>query len=191
MNRITLLLICSLAVSRTVATLAADTLQLDGWRPFAHRDETSPDFEIRREGGPHGRGALVIGHDDREHLDGAWMKTFDVAGDCHYRITAHSRTTNVANARAHTYVELLFHNANGELVQDKQIYLVTSTYSINDDWMQSGIWDLGGQMLVRATEKDSVVVAEVDLSEQYFWRANMGEFKGRLRHERPTVALPK
>jgi len=68
---------------------------------------------------------------------------------------------------------------------------VTSTYSINDDWMQSGVWDLGGEMLVRATEKDSVVVAEVDLSEQYFWRANMGEFKGRLRHERPAVELPK
>ena len=57
--------------------------------------------------------------------------------------------------------------------------------------MRSGVWDLGGEMLVRATEKDSVVVAEVDLSEQYFWRANMGEFKGRLRHERPAVALPK
>ena len=74
---------------------------------------------------------------------------------------------------------------------ENQIYLVTSTYSINDDWMQTGVWDLGGEMLVRATEKDSVVVAEVDLSAQYFWRANMGEFKGRLRHERPAVELPK
>jgi predicted amidohydrolase len=441
MSRITLLLTCSLVVSLEAATLAAETLEFNGWRPFSHRDETSPDFEIRREGGPHGRGGLVIRSDDREHLDGAWTKTFEVAGDCHYRITAHSRTTNVANARAHTYVELLFHDASGELVHDKQIgvksrpfyppvvrpdksgwtkfsgiyrapaaathatvrlhlrweprgqvewadisliktgprpprkvrlaaanyrprggktardnliqfrphvaraaelnadlvvlgecitsvgnglsaldaaepipgestdylgrlakehglyivtslneraehlicntavllspegtlvgkyrkvclargeyrkgiapgrefpvfdtdigrigmmicfdvhmpevarglaangaeiiavpimgghpalararaienqiYLVTSTYGINDDWMQSGIWDLGGQMLVRATEKDSVVVAEVDLSEQYFWRANMGEFKGRLRHERPAVELPK
>ncbi len=441
MNRVILLLTCWSVASLAVPTLAADTLQFDGWRPFAHRDETRPDFEIRRKGGPHGRGGLVIRHDDREHLDGAWMKTFEVAGDCHYRITAHSRTSSVTNARAHTYVELLFHDANGGLVQDKQIgvksrpfyppaahadhsgwtkftgiyrapadatyatiklhlrwepggsaewgdisliktgprpprkvrlavanyrprggktardnlvqlrphvaraaelnadlvvlgecitsvgtslsaanvaepipgpstdylgrlakehelyivtslneraghliynsavllspegklvgkyrkvclarggyrkgiapgqefgvfdtdigrigmmicfdvhmpevarglaangaeiiampimgghpalaaaraienqiYLVTSTYSISDDWMQSGVWDLGGELLVRATESDSVVVAEVDLSEQYFWRANMGEFKGRLRHERPAVELPK
>ena len=441
MNRMTFLLTCSLVVSLAAATPSADTLQFDGWRPFSPRGQISPDFEIRREGGPQERGGLVIAHDDREYLDGAWMKTLEVAGDCHYRITAYSRTTNVANARAHTFVELLFHDANGELVQDKQIgvksrpfyppqakadhpgwakftgiyrapaaathatiklhlrweprgqvewadvslvksgprrprkvrlaaanyhprngksardnliqlkphiaraaeldadlvvlgecitsvgtallaadvaepvpgpsteylgrlakehglyvvtslheredhliyntavllspegnlvgkyrkvclardeyrrgtapgqefpvfdtdigrigmmicfdvhmpevarglaangaeiiampimgghptlararaienqiYLVTSTYSINDDWMQSGVWDLGGEMLVRATEKDSVVVAEVDLSKQYFWRANMGEFKGRLRHERPAVRLPK
>ena len=57
--------------------------------------------------------------------------------------------------------------------------------------MQSGVWDLGGEMLIRAAEKDSVVVADIDLSEQYFWHANMGEFKGRLRHERPAIELPK
>ena len=74
---------------------------------------------------------------------------------------------------------------------ENQIYLVTSTYSINDDWMQTGVWGLSGDLLVRATKKDSVVITEVDLSEQYFWRANMGEFKGRLRHERPAVEMPK
>ena len=74
---------------------------------------------------------------------------------------------------------------------ENQVYLVTSSYSINDDWMQSGVWGLSGDLLVRATEKGTVVVAEVDLSEQYFWRANMGEFKGRLRHERPAIELPK
>ena len=121
MNRVILLLTCWSVASLTAVISAADTLEFNGWRPFAHRDETSPDFEIRRKGGPHRRGGLVIRHDDREHLDGAWMKTFEVAGDCHYRITAHSRTTNVVNARAHTYVELLFHDANGELVPDKRI----------------------------------------------------------------------
>ncbi|MHC4329197.1 MAG: carbon-nitrogen hydrolase family protein, partial [Planctomycetota bacterium] len=74
---------------------------------------------------------------------------------------------------------------------ENQIYLVTSTYSLNDDWMQTGVWGLSGDLLVRAAKKDAVVVAEIDLSEQYFWRANMGEFKGRLRHERPDVELPK
>jgi len=449
MSRIFILLTCCFVVSKVGFSSpindggASPTLQLeyDGWRPFFPREETSPHFEIRRKGGPSGRGGLIIRHDDRKYLDGAWTKTFEIEGDCHYRVTAYSRTTNIANERAHTYVELLFHDVNSRLVNDKtigvksrpffapvvrpdkdgwtkfsgiyrapaaathatiklqlrwaprgqvewgdvslvksgphpsrkvrlaaanyrprggktardnliqlrphlaraaelkadlvvfgecitlvgtglstaevaepvpgpstefigrlarehgvyivtslsereehliyntavllspegklvgkyrkvclardeyrrgtapgekfpvfdtdigrigmmicfdvhmpevarglaangaeiialpimgghpalararaienQVYLVTSTYSINDDWMQSGVWDLGGEMLVRATEKDCVVVAEVDLSEQYFWRANMGEFKGRLRHERPAIELPK
>ncbi|MHC4176859.1 MAG: hypothetical protein ACYSWU_05100, partial [Planctomycetota bacterium] len=63
--------------------------------------------------------------------------------------------------------------------------------SINDDWMQTGVWGQSGDLLVRATKKDSVVLTEVDLSEQHFWRGNMGDFKSRLRHERPAVELPK
>ncbi|MHC4399528.1 MAG: carbon-nitrogen hydrolase family protein [Planctomycetota bacterium] len=73
---------------------------------------------------------------------------------------------------------------------ENQVYLVTSTYSVNDDWMQTGVWDLSGELIARATEPDCVVVAEVDLSKQHFWRGNMGDFKSRLRHERPAVALP-
>jgi len=423
------------------AELSADRLHFDGWRPFAPRDEVRPEFAVNPDGGPDGKGGLIIRHDDRKGLDGAWAKSFEVEGDKHYAITAHSRTTGVANPRHHTYVELLYHDAKGNLVPDRnigvrsrpfyprevrtdspgwtkftdifrapaaathatiklhlrweprgqvewggvsltrseprpsrkvrlaaanfrprggktamdnlrqsephvakaaelradlvvlgecitsvgnglsyvdaaepvpgpsteflgslakkynihivtsihervghliyntaillspdgklvgkyrkvcpardeyrsgiapgreyavfdtsigkigmmicfdvhvpevarglaangaeiiampimgghpalgraraienQVYLVTSTYSINDDWMQSGVWGPSGDLLVRATEKDTVVVAEVDLSEQYFWRANMGEFKCRIRHERPAVPLPK
>ena len=441
MSRIFTLLTCWSVVSVASVPITIDTLEFDGWRPFYQRDETSPHFEIHIGGGPDENGGLVIKHDDRKYLDGAWMKTFEIEGDRHYRVTAHSRTANIANERVNTYVELLFHDEEGGLVHDKtigvksrpfyapevqsdkngwtqfsgiyrapaaathatiklqlrwaprgqvewgdvslvrsgprpprkvrlapanyrprggkaardnliqlkphvaraaelnadlvvfgecitlvgtglsaadvaepvpgpsteflgrlakkyglyivtslhereehliyntavllspggklvgkyrkvclardeyrrgtapgekfpvfdtdigrigmmicfdvhmpevarglaangaeiialpimgghpalararaienQIYLVTSTYGINDDWMQSSVWDLGGEMLVRATEKDSVVVAEVDLSEQHFWRANMGEFKGRLRHERPAIGLPK
>ena len=36
-----------------------------------------------------------------------------------------------------------------------------------------------------------VVVEEIDLSKQHFWRGNMGDFKSRLRHERPPVDLPE
>lgn len=74
---------------------------------------------------------------------------------------------------------------------ENQVFLVTSMYSVNDDWMQTGVWGLSGDLLARATERDSVVVAEIDLSKHYFWRANMGDFKSRLRHERPDVQLPK
>jgi len=106
MNRTALLIVvvltCWPVVSPVTTTSAANSMEFNGWRPFSHRDETSPGFSILRSGGPHGRGGMVIIGDDREHLDGVWTKTFEVAGDCHYRITAHSRTTNVANARAHT-----------------------------------------------------------------------------------------
>jgi len=40
---------------------------------------------------------------------------------------------------------------------------VTSTYPVNDERMQSGVWDLGGGLLSRATGKDTVVLGEADL----------------------------
>ena len=121
MSRITLQLACWSATFLGAAAFAVDTVEFEGWRPFRHRNETAPGFEIRRDGGPHGHGGLVIRHDDREHLDGAWMKTLEVRGGSHYRITAYARMTDVVNPRAHTYVELLFHDDKNRLVDDKQI----------------------------------------------------------------------
>lgn len=425
----------------STADATAGEPELNGWRPFSPRDEIRPEFAINRAGGPDRQGGLLIEHDEREGLDGAWTRTFRLEGGHHYRVTARARTTGVTNPRQNAYVELLFHDADGGLVLNRrtgvrsrpfypphvqvdrrgwtkftgiyrapaaathatlklhlrwepggkvewggvslarsgprpsrkvrlascnyrprggktgldncrqlepyvaraaqrhadlvvfgecitwvgnglshveaaepvpgpctnylaglarehdlyivtslhervghliyntavllspegklvgkyrkvclardeyrrgvapgrefpvfdtrigkvgmmicfdvhmpevarglaangaeiiampimgghpalararvienQVYLVTSTYSLNDDWMQTGVWGLSGDLLVRAVEKDSVVVHEVDLSQQYFWRANMGEFKGRLRHERPAVELPK
>jgi len=441
MQRIACSITAVVACWAVVSLADTDQLEFNGWRPFAPRDEIRPDFAVNRGGGPDGRGSLVIKHDHREGLDGAWGKTFEVEGGGHYRISAHCRTTDLANPRHHTYAELLFHDAEGNLVLNRrtnvqsrpfyaseapvdhagwtkltgiyrapadasratirlhlrwepggqvewgnvsllksgprpprkvhlaaanyrprggnsaldncrqlqscvaeaakqradlvvlgecitsvgnglshveaaelvpgpsteylaklakehtlyivttlyervghliyntavllspegelvgkyrkvcpardeyrkgiapgrrfpvfdtrigkigmmicfdvhmpevarglaangaeiiampimgghpalararaienQIYLVTSPYNVNDDWMQTGVWGLSGELLVRAAKKDSVVVAEVDLSEQHFWRANMGDFKSRLRHERPAVELPK
>lgn len=423
------------------APVSADELQFDGWQPYSPRDEIRPEFAVSQNGGPMGKGGLLIKHDEREGLDGAWLKRFEIDGDAHYRITAYCRTTDVENPRHQVYAELLFHDADERLVLNRQtgvpsrpfypwdvetdergwtkytgiyrapaaatqatvklhlrwapkgqvewggvslvktpprekrivrlaaanyrprggktgmdncrqfaprvaeaarqgadlvvfgecitavgnglsyeeaaepipgpatdylatlakkhdlylvtslhervghliyntavllgpdgtlvgkyrkvclardeyrkgvaagrdfpvfdtpigkigmmicfdvhmpevarglaangaeiialpimgghpalararaienqVYLVTSTYSINDDWMQTGVWDLSGELITRATEKDSVVVAEIDLSKQHIWRANMGDFRSRLRHERPAVSLPK
>ena len=73
---------------------------------------------------------------------------------------------------------------------ENQVHLVTSTYSLNDDWMQTGVWDRAGELHARATTKDEVVIHEVDLSKQNFWRASVGDFRGRLRHERPPSNCP-
>jgi len=416
-------------------------LEWNGWRPFSPRDEIRPSFTLGKKGGPDGHGGLRVRHDAREGLDGAWTKTFEVEGDAHYRVTAFAKARKVANPRANRYLELYFHDNEGQYVEDarigvrtrpfyprdhpvddrgwvkfsdiyqapatathatvrlhlrwepggevewggiafdksaprtprkvrlaainfrpkggksgldncklctpfiekaanqkadlvvlgecittmgngldhvsgaepipgpsteylatladkhdlylvtslfekvdhkvyntaimlgpdgelvgtyrklclargeyrkgiapgdgfpvfdtrfgkvgmmicfdvhmpevarglaangaeviampimgghpalakaraieNQIFLVTSTYSLNDDWMQTGIWDLAGELRVRATTKDEVVVEEVDLSKQHFWRGNMGDFKSRLRHERPSVSLPE
>ena len=440
-QRFTIPIIIIVACWATVTSATSLQLEYDGWQPSSPREEIRPRFAIDRNGGPDENGAMRIAHDDREGLDGAWARTFEVEGGRHYCITAYCRTTGVANPRHNTYAELLFHDAKGNLVLnhhtgvqsrpfyphdvktdkpgwtkftgiyrapadashatvrlhlrwersgtaqwggvslvkspprtprkvrlaaanyrprggktaldncrqlepcvaeaarrhadlvvlgecitsvgnslthvevaepvpgpstdylaklagkyklhivttlhervghlihntavllspegkllgkyrkvclargeyrkgiapgrefpvfdtaigrigmmicfdvhmpevarglaangaeiialpimgghpdlataraiENQVYLVTSTYSVNDDWMQTGVWGLSGDLVVRATENDSVVVAEVDLSAQYFWRANMGDFKSRLRHERPDVVLPK
>ncbi|MBN1670109.1 MAG: carbon-nitrogen hydrolase family protein [Kiritimatiellae bacterium] len=416
-----------------VAVRVEGGLEFNGWRPSTPREELRPEFEVNRTGGPDGQGGLRIKHDQREGLDGAWKKTFEVEGGSHYRITAHARMDRVANPRYHTYVELVFRNADGRGAQppsyarelpadargwtpftdifqapptathatvelhlrwephseiewgavslvksgprpprivrlaaanyrprggqtamdnlrqlephvakaaeqranlvvlgeivnaahtglsysevaepvpgpsthflaalakrhnlhivtsipersghllyntavllspagelvgkyrkvcpardeyrrgtapgreypvfdtaigkigmmicfdvfvpevarglaangaeiialpiwggppalararalENQVYLVSATYGVNDDWMQSGVWGLDGELLVRATEKGSVVVAEVDLAKQHFWRGGIGEFKPRIRHERTDVPLPK
>lgn len=423
------------------ATVLSKDLEFQGWKPYSPREEIRPGFRVEPSGGPDERGGMVIEHDEREGLDGAWARVFEVGGDAHYRITAFSKSRGVRNPRHHSYVELLFHDATGKLVRnpktglysrpfyarvvgknekgwtrfadvfyapppathatvklhlrwepegsvewgavslepsappdprkirlaavnysprggkstldncrqfdsriaraaerkadlvvlgecitsvgnglsaedsaepipgpvtnylgrladrydiyivttlyervdhrifntavlldpegrlvgryrkvclargeyrsgiapgsefpvfdtdlgkiglmicfdvhmpevarglaangaeiiampimgghpdlararaiENQVYLVTSTYSVNDDWMQTGVWDLNGKLLVRALREDEVVVAEVDLSEQNFFPGNMGDFRSRLRHERPAVKLPE
>jgi predicted amidohydrolase len=422
-------------------SLPGADLQWEGWTTFSPRKEIRPNFKIGKKGGPDGRGGLIVAHDSREGLDGAWTRTFQVEGGLHYRISASARTRKVMNPRANRYVEIFFHDKAGNLVNDErvnvksrpyylpqvfgdnqdwtkfegifkappkatnatvrlhlrwepggevewgglgfvkspakakrrvrlasvnfrpkggktglencrqfapsikeaaakkadlvvlgecittvsnpldhvsgaepipgpstqylgtlankhnlyivttlyeryehqiyntavmlgpegtimgkyrklclargeyrkgiapgtgfpvfktrfgmvgmmicfdvhmpevarglaangaeiiampimgghpalakaraienQVYLVTSTYGINDDWMQSGVWDLAGNLRSRATRPNEVVIAEIDLAEQHLWRANMGDFKGRLQHERPTVPLPQ
>ena len=61
---------------------------------------------------------------------------------------------------------------------ENQVYLVTSTYSLNEDWMQTGIWDTQGKLHSRATQPNEVVFHEVDLAKRNFWRANIGDFRG-------------
>ena len=74
---------------------------------------------------------------------------------------------------------------------ENQVYLVTSTYSVNEDWMQTGVWDRSGELHARATKRNDLVVHEIDLAIPHFWRGNIGNFHNRLRHERPSFQLPK
>ena len=83
-------------------SLAKDVDQeWQGWRPFSPREEIRPAFAIREKGGREGKGSLVIRHDARDGLYGAWSKTFEVEGDLHYRVTAFAKTRNVFGMMPH------------------------------------------------------------------------------------------
>ncbi len=91
-------------ISMPATTATAYSLEFNGWRSFSPREEIRPDFLINQVGGSDGQGGLVIKHDDRKGLDGAWTKTFEIEGGCHYRITAYSQINNVSNPRHHIYM---------------------------------------------------------------------------------------
>jgi hypothetical protein len=44
-----------------------------------------------------------------------------------------------------------------------------------------------GKPMVRADKWGTVVVAEVDLSQRFFWRNNLGDFKAELQRSRPIA----
>jgi predicted amidohydrolase len=64
---------------------------------------------------------------------------------------------------------------------ENQVYIVSSTY---DTPMQSGIFDLEGELLGVADVDDPVTVVEVDLNQQKLWPW-LGELKNRIRQEMP------
>ncbi len=94
------------------------SLEWRGWRPYFPREEVRPDFFIKKKGGPDGNGGLVVRHDARERLFGAWGKTYEVEGGAHYRVTALAKTLKVVNARTNRYLELFFHDKKGKYVPD-------------------------------------------------------------------------
>jgi len=66
---------------------------------------------------------------------------------------------------------------------ENQVYLVTSSYG-----MQSGVFDLEGNLIAEANDDEAVAVIEVDLNEQKFWRW-LGELKNRIPREIPGSDL--
>jgi predicted amidohydrolase len=68
----------------------------DGWSVAAPREEIRPEFAFEPAGGPQGQAAWVIKADQREGLDGAWVKTFPIHGGRCYRFSALRKVENVA-----------------------------------------------------------------------------------------------
>ncbi len=64
---------------------------------------------------------------------------------------------------------------------ENQVYLVSSSYGGD---LETGIFDLEGNLLAEATEENPVVVVEVDLDQQKLWPW-LGELKNRIPQEMP------
>jgi predicted amidohydrolase len=63
---------------------------------------------------------------------------------------------------------------------ENQIYLVSSTYD-----MVTAVFDQEGEIIAQASDRDQVIVKEVDLNQQKLWPW-LGDFKNRIQRERPS-----
>ena len=133
-------LVFRIVLAGTASAASPGELELNGWRPFSPRDEIRPRFAINPTGGPDGQGGLVIQHDGRDGLDGAWTRVFEIEGDSHYRITAQCKIVDVADPRHHVYVELLFHDADGELVLNRRTRVPSRPFYPPDVEADQGGW---------------------------------------------------
>lgn len=94
----------------------------DGWQTAAPRDEIRPQFDYKPKGGKDGKGAFLIIADEREGLDGYWLKTFSITGGKHYRFFALRKVDNVAAPSRSVVVRILWQDANGKPVNwDKPV----------------------------------------------------------------------
>jgi predicted amidohydrolase len=120
MNRLNTRVLVALSLLGGGIVLNADTseprIEADGWTSASPRQEIRPAFEFKKDGGPSGRGSLLIRADDREGLDGHWTKTFPVRGAQHYRFHAVRRLENVPSPRRSALVRLLWRDAQGRSV---------------------------------------------------------------------------
>lgn len=102
------------AVSRS--SFAGDLNSLEGWKQKSPREEIRPEFVLNPMGGPVHQGSLVIRADDREGLDGRWIKTFSVIGGQFYHFHALRRIENVASPRRSVFARILWRDDHGQAV---------------------------------------------------------------------------
>src|SRR5206468_11171855 len=120
MKRCRFLLSCSM-VSFVLATgeVRASTGAVgaaEGWVAVSPREEIRPAFSFKKDGGPKGRGSLVISDDEREGLDGCWRKTFPIKGGAYYRFRVVRRVEAVPSPRRSAVARILWRDADGRPV---------------------------------------------------------------------------
>src|SRR6266496_2742007 len=105
-----LLASCCLPRARASESL----IEADGWQRVAPRDEIRPWFEWVAKGGPSAHGSLIIRTDEREGLDGHWVKSFAVKGGHFYHFRAMRRVSNVPAPRRSVLARILWRDDKGQ-----------------------------------------------------------------------------
>src|SRR5262245_23379440 len=109
-------LFCSVAMADGVDSAP------DGWKTVAPRNEIRPRFDYNPKGGKDGKGALLIIADEREGLDGYWVKTFSITGGKYYRFSALRKAENIGALGRNLAVRILWQDAAGKPVNwDKPV----------------------------------------------------------------------
>jgi predicted amidohydrolase len=120
----------------------------DGWQTAAPRDEIRPQFTYNPKGGKDGKGGFVISADQREGLDGYWVKTFPVVGGKHYRFFALRKVENIAEPHRSAVVRILWRDDNGKAVNwDKPVptgYMQGRIYQAEPEYPRDRITDAEG-----------------------------------------------
>jgi predicted amidohydrolase len=88
----------------------------DGWQPASPREEIRPQFDHKPKGGRDGHGSLVIASDEREGLNGYWVKTFNITGGKHYRFFALRKIENIAVPRRSVVTRVIWQDDKGKSV---------------------------------------------------------------------------
>ncbi|MBK9316829.1 MAG: carbon-nitrogen hydrolase family protein [Acidobacteria bacterium] len=113
--------LATMIIASIAAPAIADDLD-DGWRSAAPRDEIRPRFSRDAKCGRNKEGCLVITADEREGLDGYWMKTFNVDSGKYYRFFALRKVENVAAPRRSVVARIIWQDDNGkEVVRDTPV----------------------------------------------------------------------
>lgn len=165
---------------------AAGAEDSDGWTAVSPREEIRPQFERRPEGGPDGRGTLVIAADARQGLAGSWNRVFAVTGGRTYRFLSLRRTDGIEHPRRTTVVRLLWQNARGGQVRrDEPTW---PTYRPGDIPVAEPEYVAEGPLRADGWTEMSAVLAAPKAAEQvlvelhYLW-----EPEGRVEWSLPTL----
>jgi len=109
----------SFIVLTTSLVGAAEPIRsVDGWTAVSQRVEIRPVFGFDEHGGPEEKSCLTITADDRDGLDGTWLKTFSIKGGEYYRFSAVRKTVNVVDPTRHAVARITWEDDQGNSVLD-------------------------------------------------------------------------
>ncbi len=69
---------------------------------------------------------------------------------------------------------------------ENHVHLVSSTYTdVSSNWTITAVYGHDGRPIAKADKWGTIVIAEVDLSQRFFWRNNLGDFRAEIQRSRP------